>query len=83
MTLGELKSQVEAQTSVIASATTLIQGLHQKLTEAINANDPAAIQTIADELAANTTALSAAVTTNTPSATEPATPITPPSTPTP
>jgi uncharacterized coiled-coil protein SlyX len=67
MTIAELNAAVTAQRTVIDSAVTLLNGLHQQLADAIAANDPAAIQKVADDLAANTAALSQAVVTNTPS----------------
>jgi uncharacterized coiled-coil protein SlyX len=66
MTISELNAAVTAQRTVIDSAVTLLNGLHEQLTAAIAASDPAAIQKVADDLAANTTALSQAVVTNTP-----------------
>lgn len=66
MTLDELRTKVAEQRTVIASAVTLIQGLHAKLDEAIKSNDPAAIQAVADELKSNTDPLAAAVQENTP-----------------
>ncbi len=67
--LDALTAQVAATATVQASAVVLIQGIAQKLQEALdNAADPAAIQALADSLKAGTDALAEAVTANTPSA---------------
>lgn len=63
MTLQELKTQVEKNTAVEESAVTLINGIAQQLKNA--AQDPAAIQALADELAKSGADLAAAVTANT------------------
>lgn len=68
MTLAELKAKVDAETTVVQSAVTLLSSLAQSLKDAIAANDPAAIQAIADELDTNTASLAAAVAANTPAA---------------
>jgi len=72
MTIQEIRDQVAAQRTVITSATELLKSLHQKLLDAIATQDPAAVQALADDLKANTDALSQAVVENTP-----ATPSTP------
>jgi hypothetical protein len=64
MTLDELQLQVTQNTTVEASAITLIQGLAAQLAAA--AQDPVKVQALADELNASATALAAAVTANTP-----------------
>lgn len=78
--LSDLRAKVAANTSVITGAITLIQGLKQKLDEAIVSNDPAAIQALSDELDASDMALAAALAANT-AAAPPAD--APPATPTP
>ncbi len=62
--IQQLLDAVRAQKTVIDSAATLLARIHGELQGAINANNPAAIQAIADELAANTQELSAAVEAN-------------------
>jgi uncharacterized coiled-coil protein SlyX len=74
MTLDELRAKVSEQRTVVDSAVQLLKGLHTKLTDAISANDPAAIQAVADEIGANTTSLSQAVVENTPATPTPPTP---------
>lgn len=68
--LTTLQSQVAANTNVIQSAITLIQGLAAQLQAA--KNDPTAIQAIIDTMNANDTALAQAVAANTPAAPAPA-----------
>ena len=65
--LDALAAAVAANTSVTASAITLLTGLHAKLLELIaNGIDPAAVQQLADDLSADTQKLAESVTTNTP-----------------
>ena len=64
--LDNLTAQVAANTSVISSALTLIQGLAAQLASA--GTDPVALQALYDSLAASDTALAAAVAANTPAA---------------
>lgn len=64
--LSTLQTAVEADTAVDKSAITLINGLAEQLRAA--ANDPAAIQALADQLSANAADLGAAVAANTPAA---------------
>jgi DNA-binding FadR family transcriptional regulator len=66
MTIQELRDSVAAQRTIITSAVALLKGLHDQLAAAIAANDPAAIQAVADDLKANTDSLASAVTENTP-----------------
>jgi predicted nucleic acid-binding Zn-ribbon protein len=73
--LDALKTRVAANTSVIESAKTLISGIGQQLKDAIAANDPAALQALADTLTAEDQSLADVIAANTPAA--PATP-TPP-----
>ena len=62
-----LAAQVRAHTSVVDSAIALIRGLVVKLNEcAAGGADPAAVQALADELAAKSAELAAAVQENTP-----------------
>ena len=69
MTLAQLKVQVEKNTAIEESAVSLINGIAQQLKNA--ANDPAAIQALADELTQSGTDLAAAITANTPAAPSP------------
>ena len=62
--LSVLTAEVQANTSVDSSAITLLNGLSAQL--ALIANDPVAIQALADELNSSSTALAAAVVANTP-----------------
>ncbi len=63
-----LREQVTQSISVQESAILLIQGLYQKLLDAIAAGDPAALQALADEIAAEKDRLAEAVAANTPAA---------------
>lgn len=74
MTIQELRDQVAAQRTVIDSAVTLLKGLHSQLDSAIAANDPAAIQAVADDLKTQTTTLASAVIENTPATPPPPAP---------
>ena len=65
-TLEEVQAEVTAQTDVVASATTLLTGLKTALDAAIASGDPAAVQAISDAIGANTAALAASVSENTP-----------------
>ena len=65
-TLVELQAAVATDTTVTASAITLLQGLAAQITAA--AGDPAALDAIVQDLNANTTALAEAVAANTPAA---------------
>jgi hypothetical protein len=65
-TLADLQVKVAENTTVVGSAIILLQGLKQKLDEAIAANDPAAIQALSDEIGTATQALATAVQANTP-----------------
>jgi hypothetical protein len=64
--LSRLQASVDADTTVDQSAITLLTQLSDMLRAA--ATDPAEIAAIADQLDANSTALAAAVTANTPAA---------------
>src|SRR5206468_12873247 len=64
-TLDDVQADVTAQTTVVASAVTLLQGLSAQLAAAIASGDPARIQAIKDAIDSNTTTLAAAVAANT------------------
>lgn len=66
MTIAELNAKVVEQSTVVGSVKLLLEQLAQMLKDAIAANDPVAIQAVADLIAANTQALSDAVIANTP-----------------
>lgn len=66
--LDDLKAEVSRVKDVDASAVALLQGLSAKLDAAIKANDPVALQALADELRGDTDGLAGAVTANTPAA---------------
>ena len=62
--LDSLTDEVAQTRAVAASAVVLINGLSDKLDEALASNDPAAVQALADDLRASREALAAAVTNN-------------------
>lgn len=62
--LNTLKTEVERTLTVEQSAITLIQGLASQLEAA--KGDPVAIQALADQLNAQSSALAAAISANTP-----------------
>ena len=62
--LDALQAAVTAEDTVIDSAITLLQGLAAEIISL--KNDPVALQALADDVTAKTTALSQAVTANTP-----------------
>jgi hypothetical protein len=66
--LSDLQAAVTAETSVVASAVTLINGLAAQIASAVAANDSAALETLSSQLTASAAALGAAVTANTPAA---------------
>ena len=70
--IDDLKAAVEAETSVVQSAVTLLNGLAQQIKDAVQTGNAAAVEEAANQILANTAALSAAVSANTPAA--PATP---------
>jgi hypothetical protein len=71
--LTDLQAAVTAQNSVIASTTTLLSGLVSQLQAALASGDSdAAVESLAQELQANTATLAAAVSANTPAAPAPA-----------
>lgn len=64
--LDNLKAQVAKNTDVIGSAKTLIVGIKAKLDAAIASGDPAQLQALSDQLAADDQGLADAVAANTP-----------------
>lgn len=62
--LDRLATEVSENTTVVNSAITLINGLAQQIRD--NATDPAALTALADQLDAQSNALSEAVAANTP-----------------
>lgn len=66
--LTDLQAAVAANTSVEASAVTLIQGLAAQIAAAVASNDSAALETLAGQLTASSSALATAVSANTPAA---------------
>lgn len=68
--LDALAAAVAANTTVTGSAIELLNGLHDQLVALLAAEviDPAAVQALADDLSAQTQALAAAITENTPAA---------------
>lgn len=64
--LDALTAQVKANSDLLDSATTLINGIAARITAA--GTDPAALQALTDELKAKDTVLAAAVAQNTPAA---------------
>jgi alanyl-tRNA synthetase len=65
--LDDLTEQVRQNTNVEQSAVTLIQGIAQKLQDAVSNNDSAALQQLAGQLSSSSAALAAAIAANTPS----------------
>lgn len=63
--IAELVAVVAAQTSVIASVRTLLDGYHARLQAAVDSGDSEELQKAIDQLKANTGVLSAAVAENT------------------
>lgn len=66
MTLDEILSKVQAESTVDDSIIVLLNGISQQLKDAIAANDPVKLQAIADGLDANIAKIQAAVVANTP-----------------
>lgn len=66
--LTDLQAKVAANTSVDQSAITLLQGLKQRLDDALANNDTAALQQLSADLGSSNDALAAAVSQNTPAA---------------
>lgn len=61
----DIQAAVSEQTDVVGSAVTLLDQIHQQLTDALASNDPAAVQAVLDQLASNRQALADAVVRNT------------------
>lgn len=66
--IDDLTAAVAADTTVDASAVTLLNQLKSLLDAAIASNDPTALQALSDQLGSNSALLAAAVTANTPAA---------------
>jgi molecular chaperone GrpE (heat shock protein) len=66
--LDDLKAAVSKNTDAETSVVTLLNGIAQQLKDALAANDPAAVQSVIDQINANTTSAAAAVVANTPAA---------------
>jgi hypothetical protein len=66
--LDDLTAQVTKNEDVEASAVTLINGIAQRLKDAIASNDPAKLTALQTSLSASADALAAAVVANTPAA---------------
>ncbi len=71
-TMVDLTAAVARNTSAENSVIELLKGISEKLKEAQAANDPTAIQSVIDQIDANTAAAAAAVVANTPTAPTPA-----------
>lgn len=67
-TLQDVVDAVAAENTVIGSAVTLLDQLHQMLSDALASNDPAKVQAALDTIAAGKQQLSEAITRNTPAA---------------
>lgn len=68
--IEELQTEVTENTDLVGSVISLVNGLADQLEAAIAANDPAAIQAVADQMRSNNQALADAVAANTPAAPE-------------
>jgi hypothetical protein len=77
-TMDDLKAAVTAETTVEGSLLTLLTSIAQQLQAAKNNNDPAATQSVIDQINSNTKAMADAITANTPAAPTPSPPVTPP-----
>lgn len=66
--LQDLTAKVAANSAVVDSAVELLNGLKQRLDDAIASGDPAQLQALSDALGADTQELSDAVAANTPAA---------------
>jgi hypothetical protein len=65
-TIDNLRTEVQENTNATQAAITLLNGLKQRLDEAIASGDMTQVQALSDELSGNTDALAAAVAANTP-----------------
>lgn len=70
-TLADIQAAVAAEQTVEESIITLLNQISQQLKDAIAANDPAAMQTVVDQIDANRQRLADAVTANTSAAPTP------------
>lgn len=70
--LEDMKNEIAATRSVMASALVLINGMAEKLKAAVDADDMAAVGAMVADLRAGSAELAAAVTANTVAAAEPA-----------
>ena len=66
--LAKLQADVAAESTVVDSAITLLQGLKAALDAAIASGDPSALTALSADIEAKTAVLSAAVAANTPAA---------------
>ena len=69
--LQDIQQAVTDEKSVEDSVLALLNNVEQQLKDAIAANDPAAMQAIVDQIAANKQAMADAVAANTPAAPTP------------
>jgi hypothetical protein len=65
--IDDLRAAVAAERSVTQGVVTLLQDLNQRLHDAVNADDMAAVSAVVADIKANTDTLAAAVAANTPS----------------
>ena len=65
-TLDDIRTAVASETSTVAAVTTLLQSLSQQLKDALASEDPAAIQSLVDQINQNANVLANAVAANTP-----------------
>lgn len=65
-TLDDVRTAIASETNVVNAVTALLQQLSQQLKDAIAANDPAALQSLVDEINTNANSLANAVAANTP-----------------
>jgi len=73
-TMQDLTASVQRESDANDAVVTLLNGVSQQLKDAQASNDPQAIQTVIDQIDANTKKLSDAVTANTPAAPASSTP---------
>lgn len=76
MDLKKLQDAVAQETTVEQGTITLLQALVQELKDANNSGDQAAVDAVADQILANTTALAAAVASVPPAPAQPESPAT-------
>jgi len=74
-TLDDIRTAVASETNTVNAVTTLLQSLSQQLKDALASEDPAAIQSLVDQINQNANVLANAVAANTtPAPAAPATP---------